>query len=354
MISKIACWCRRTGLLLAVLLPLLCLQLGQAEAGRVNEVKYFKSYQAEVDGQQVTRLEFGLKRDNLEYTVKDKRYLRKQIVLELQNTKRGDLDREKRVRDELVSRITAEEPGSNQTRIAIEVKGKPTDAYKVYTLEEDRSTRKPYRLIVDIYNGPIFDGDSVEGVEGRTIVIDPGHGGSDSGAVGPSRVTEKSVTLSVSKKLQDILKMSGANVAMTRETDKDVWGVNATDRQELQARVDVAERTPGTDIFVSIHCNAFSNPQSHGMETYYYDGSYQGKRLATLINEELEEAGGLFNRGVKTANFYVIKHSSMPSTLLELAFITNPHEEDLLVDEEYQQKLAQAIARGISRYFLSR
>ncbi len=87
------------------------------------------------------------------------------------------------------------------------------------------------------------------------------------------------------------------------------------------------------------------------METYYYGGSSGGKRLASLINQELQEAGGLFNRGVKTANFYVIKHSSMPATLLELAFITNPREERLLADADYQQKLAQAIARGVARYF---
>ena len=138
---------------------------------------------------------------------------------------------------------------------------------------------------------------------------------------------------------------------MTRDTDKDVYGWDATASQELQARVNVGERMPGAEIFISVHINAFSNPNAHGMETYYYGGSSGGKRLASLINQELQEAGGLFNRGVKTANFYVIKHSSMPATLLELAFITNPREERLLADADYQQKLAQAIARGVARYF---
>ncbi len=87
------------------------------------------------------------------------------------------------------------------------------------------------------------------------------------------------------------------------------------------------------------------------METYYYAGSPRGERLATLLNEELEKAGGLFNRGVKTANFYVIKHSSMPATLAELAFVTNPKEEQLLASPAYQMKLAEGIARAISRYF---
>ena len=87
------------------------------------------------------------------------------------------------------------------------------------------------------------------------------------------------------------------------------------------------------------------------METYYYAGSPRGEQLATLLNEELEKAGGLFNRGVKTANFYVIKHSSMPATLAELAFVTNPKEEQLLSSPAYQMKLAEGIARAISRYF---
>ena len=117
------------------------------------------------------------------------------------------------------------------------------------------------------------------------VAIDPGHGGSDTGAVGPTGVTEASVTLAVSKDLQSILENSGARVTMTRNKDVDVYGPNASDRQELQARVNVGEYTPGAELFVSIHCNAFSNPASHGMETYYYAGSPRGERIATLVNE---------------------------------------------------------------------
>ena len=158
------------------------------------------------------------------------------------------------------------------------------------------------------------------------------------------------MTLAVSKKVRNILSASGANVVMTRDTDRDVFGPNANGQDELQARVDVGERA-GADIFLSIHCNAFSNPNSNGMETYYYAGSWKSERLATLLNEELAAAGGLYNRGVKTANFYVIKHSSMPSSLAELAFVTNPREEALLSDDRYQEKLAGAIARAIGRFF---
>jgi N-acetylmuramoyl-L-alanine amidase len=138
---------------------------------------------------------------------------------------------------------------------------------------------------------------------------------------------------------------------MTRTTDVDVYGVNATDRQELQARCDVANRVPQTALFLSIHCNAFSNPSAHGMETYYAAGSGRGQKLAAYLNDELAKAGGLFNRGVKTANYYVLRHTSMPASLVELAFITNPREEKLLNSDAYQNKLAKAIVQGIVRYF---
>ena len=87
------------------------------------------------------------------------------------------------------------------------------------------------------------------------------------------------------------------------------------------------------------------------METYYYPKTDRDERLAELLNEELAAAGGRFNRGVKQANFYVMKHSAMPASLVELAFITNPEEEALLASDAYQRELALALAKGIGRYF---
>lgn len=346
---------RALAFLALLLLPLLCMQPGQAEAARhsaVHELNYFRSFETEAEGRQVLRLEIGLSRDELDYAVTEKQGLRKQLILDLQNTKPGKVRKNIKLNNEVASSVSVQKPERNRTQILIDLSDKYIEgAYKVYTVEADRKARKPYRLVVDIYTQLDRAAASIAGVKGHSIVIDPGHGGSDSGAVGPTGLTEKAVTLAVSKQLRDILQAAGARVKMTRDSDVDVYGWDATAGQELQARVNVGERMPGAEIFVSVHINAFSNPSSHGMETYYYEGSYGGQRLAGLINQELQEAGGLFNRGVKTANFYVIKHSSMPATLLELAFITNPHEERLLADAEYQQKLAQAIARGIARYF---
>ena len=335
---------------------LLCLPQGNVEAASkaaVHELNYFKSYETQVEGQKVFRIEIGMDREDLEYQVLEKNYLRKQLVLDLKNTRPGKLKKNIKLSSPLAKKITISELEKRHTQVVIDLAGSVTeDLYKVTVAKAEPAKGKPYRLVVDIFAEPqAAPGESFQGVKGRTIVIDPGHGGSDSGAVGPTGLAEKTATLAVSKKVKSLLEASGARVVMTRETDVDVYGPNASDRQELQARVNVGEYTPGANIFVSIHCNAFSNPAAKGMETYYYPSSPRGEQLATYIYYELLKDGGLAGRGVRTANFYVMKHSSMPATLLELAFITNPREEKLLGDDKYQMTLAKAIVRGISHYF---
>ena len=87
------------------------------------------------------------------------------------------------------------------------------------------------------------------------------------------------------------------------------------------------------------------------METYYYPKTDADERFATLLNEELAAAGGLHNRGVKYAKFYVLRHTEIPAALVELGFLSNPEEEALLADAAYQKRLAQALVRAIERYF---
>ena len=148
-----------------------------------------------------------------------------------------------------------------------------------------------------------------------------------------------------------ILRSSGAIVTMTRDSDVDVYGPMASDHDELQARVDVGNASAGNEIFVSIHCDAFTSPSAHGTSTFYYQSSYRGKLLAEAIHQAIVEETGLASRGAKTARFYVIKNSAMPATLIETAFISNYQEEALLGDSDFQYKIAVAICRGISRYF---
>ena len=345
---------------LLLCLPVLALALGvllpQGAEARQAELNYFSSEKTTVDGQEGWHIEVGVSREDVKYEVKEKSVLKKEIVLDLQDTARGGVARHIKQTGPLVSDVQIDEiraEGDRHTQVRCAIRPGAGDvAYRVTTLAADRRARKPYRLTLDIYRKPVAPpAGSVEDVAGHTVVLDAGHGGSDTGAVGPSGVTEASVTLAVTQDLRDILQNSGAHVVMTRDRDVDVYGPNASAHDELQARVDVGARVPAAEVFLSIHCNAFSNPGAHGMETYYYPGSSAGARFATILNEELEKAGGLFNRGVKTANFYVIKHSSMPATLAELAFITNAREEQLLNNAQYQMKLAEAIARAIGRYF---
>lgn len=194
-------------------------------------------------------------------------------------------------------------------------------------------------------------GNNARGIKGKMIVIDAGHGGSDCGAIGASGVYEKDVTLAIAKEVQKQLMMEGAKTMMTRTTDREVSRKkDVADSAELGARVTVAERAQA-DIFVSIHLNSVASSEVGGVETYYYQGSFAGERLANYVQKSLMRQFDLQDRGVKTANFYVLKHSSMPTILTELAFISNPREERLLTSAESQKLFAGAIVNGIKQYF---
>lgn len=355
MMCKFFRWIVSAAVFLVMALSVLTVSHGTVEAAggsAVHELNYFKSYETEVEGSKVLRIEIGMNRDGLEYKTTAKNYLQKQLVIDLMNTQPGKLKKIIKLNSSVAKKVSIKELERRHTQVCIDMsKDFAEDMYDVHVEKADHKNGKPYRLVIDIFAEPKAPAESMEGVKGRTIVLDPGHGGSDTGAIGPSGLTEKAVTLAVSQKVKSLLEASGARVVMTRDKDVDVYGRNATDRQELQARVNVGEFAPGANIFVSIHCNAFSSPSAHGTEVYYYPGSVRGQKLASSIHRELLQAGGLADRGVRTANFYVIKHSSMPATLLELAFITNPREESLLGDSKYQTSLARAIVRGISKYF---
>lgn len=251
-----------------------------------------------------------------------------------------------------IERIIANMTQERHTRIQIHLKA-AVDGGASFTIEPaNRSEKKSARVVIDMKKASAQNaldnfGDINGG--GRVIVLDPGHGGSDAGAIGPSGVTEKSVSLAVSLKARSLLANSGYQVVMTRTTDIDVAAPGVSDSTELQARVDKAP--PNAAMFISVHCNAFSNGTANGVETYYAPGAVKGSRLARLLNEELLRLGGLNNRGVKAARFYVMTHSKCPASLIELGFITNPREEQLLASEDYQQKLAQAITNAVNRYF---
>ena len=170
------------------------------------------------------------------------------------------------------------------------------------------------------------------------VFLDPGHGGGDPGAIG-NGLQEKDINLSVSLKIGEILKRNNIDVEYSRTTD---IFVNLTPRANMA-------NGSNADIFVSIHCNSFSDPSAHGLETFGYIGSVKGAQLAKSIQDSLvRDKLYTRNRGVKTANFSVLRNTKMPAALVELAFISNAQDADILRTK--QDELALAIAKGILNY----
>ena len=191
------------------------------------------------------------------------------------------------------------------------------------------------------------------GIGGKRIVLDPGHGGSDTGAIGPTGVTEKSIALRIAKRLKALLEAEGAEVILTRTEDTEVSPkkAKATDVEELQARCDIANQN-SADIFLSIHLDAFSGPEAHGTTGYYYEmGSADSTRLADCVKRGVLRRLGTLDRGTKPCAFYVCRHTDMPAMLLETAFVSNPREEQMMNSEEGVENAAQGIAAGIAEDF---
>lgn len=180
---------------------------------------------------------------------------------------------------------------------------------------------------------------------GLKIVVDAGHGGTDPGAHGFS-LDEKDVTLDIAKRLQQKLQSEGATVLMTRESDT---------YPTLSDRVNLAN-SQHADSFVSIHCNANDSQSANGSETYWnsqYFGT-ESKALAQSIQDQLYRQLDTLNRGIKTADYYVIKNTKMPSVLVETAFITNSSDAAKLGNPTYRDKAAEAIFQGFLNYYKSR
>ncbi|MGB4385885.1 MAG: N-acetylmuramoyl-L-alanine amidase [Caldicoprobacterales bacterium] len=179
------------------------------------------------------------------------------------------------------------------------------------------------------------------------VAIDNGHGYNTAGKRTPKMpdgrvIREWEFNHPTAKKLEAELKRCGLQTVMVSDTKDDT---------PLATRVDRANKAKA-DIFVSIHYNAFKGVWgSHGgIETFHYPGSTKGKKLAELVQKELVKATGLRNRGVKTNNFYVLRHTKIPAILCECGFMDNLEEAKLMLDEKHQQKVAEAIAKGICSY----
>lgn len=172
----------------------------------------------------------------------------------------------------------------------------------------------------------------------HVVAIDAGHGGRDPGAIGPTGLQEKDVVLDIAQRVRELLVRAGVRVVMTRETDTYV---------DLPDRPRTAKQQ-GASVFVSIHANASTRSAVAGSETYYL--SPQSLVLAQLIQEELGRVPGLANRGVRTANFLVLREADMPAVLVEVAYLSNADEEARLRQAAFRQRLAEAVGRAVQRF----
>jgi N-acetylmuramoyl-L-alanine amidase len=172
----------------------------------------------------------------------------------------------------------------------------------------------------------------------RLVFIDPGHGGKDPGAIGLNGIQEKDIILPISQHVANYLEQQGIRVMLARTSDYFV---------SLQGRTDMANRA-NANLFVSIHANSMgaSRPDISGLEVYYFGD----RGLADTIHRSILRSVSVPDRGVRRARFYVLRHSKMPSTLVEVGFVTGYDDAAKLINPTYQQQIAQAIARGIVEY----
>ena len=282
------------------------------------------------------------------------------------------------VRDGLVAGLElTESRGTAALRVSFE---RPPGARKVYRLKD------PPRLVLDFYrSAPSSPAAAPVRAALQTIVVDPGHGGHDPGAIGPGGLQEKELTLAVARRLAAVLQEElGVRVVLARTKDQFL---------ALQERTAIANRQKA-DLFVSIHVNAARAGAATGTETYFLSSEatdnaaraaaafenkvielepgprsgsrdllrsilwdlaqsefqQESSRLAEGLQDSLERALRLPSRGVKQAPFYVLGGAAMPAVLVEIGFLSNPHEEERLQDEGYRDRIARALAAGVAAY----
>ena len=191
-------------------------------------------------------------------------------------------------------------------------------------------------------------------ISGKTIVIDAGHGGRDPGAIGRTGLREKDVNLDIAIRLKKYFSRVGVYVIMTREEDLDYGGENGPSnlskkRRDLVYRVKMANESKA-DLLLSIHVNSFPQSIWSGAQCFYDSKNPKSKLLAEAIQRSLVTKLGPNRRKAKSADYMILKNTKMPSVTVEVGFISNPREEEFLANDEYREKLAEAIFYGTAEY----
>ncbi len=199
---------------------------------------------------------------------------------------------------------------------------------------------------------------SSDRVEGRsvTIVIDPGHGGRDPGKVGVNNSLEKDVNLSISLKLKKLLEQNDIKIIMTREEDIGFYSESDSNkkRADLNARVGMINDS-GADLAVSIHQNSYPEEYVKGAQVFFHSESQQGKLLAEIMQAQIIKtiADGNHRKAKPNNNYYMLTKAKCPLIIVECGFMSNIREAALLINEDYQEKMAYAIHLAILRYINS-
>ena len=185
-----------------------------------------------------------------------------------------------------------------------------------------------------------------------TIVVDAGHGGRDAGCSGTNTgVKESDLNLSISKKLQKYLSDFGFNVVMTRSNQDGLYNNNVTNfkKDDMEKRENIIKNS-NADMLISIHLNAFSSDEEYGAQAFFEESNQESISLSNSIQNQLIKN---LENGRKSSNkgdYYILKSVQIPCSLVECGFLSNPKEEELLITDSYQQRVAYAIFCGIIEY----
>lgn len=188
-------------------------------------------------------------------------------------------------------------------------------------------------ITVEVKNAPLA---------GKVIILDPGHGGADAGAISPNGLREKELNLAVAVRLKQKLEDLGAEVLLTREDDRYLW---------LYDRVAIANRTGGA-VLLSIHANNHDNRKIHGLEIWHHPDRNESAILAQALAEAVLARTKQHFRGIMSSKDFVIpREAQMPAVIFEMGFVSNRDEEKLLITEEFQDKITDGICQGLIAYF---
>ncbi len=262
------------------------------------------------------------------------------LVVDLKETNRSQIDSLLSVNNQVINQIRVSQFQVDPAVVRLVIDLDKFSSYQVVEKEAD--------LVLQIKAEPGIVTSSIRkrrptaADQPPKIVIDPGHGGEDPGAIGISGIEEKEVNLQIAEQVAELLRQEGYQTLVTRKRDTFI---------PLERRAQLANQW-SADIFISIHANFNYQQRVNGTATYaHWNSTQKNWALAWYVQSETVNRLKLKDNGLKAANFVVLRQTKMPAVLLETAFLSNPREEQLLVDRSFQLKAAKGLVAGIKKYF---